>query len=127
MSEEDLRSDPSYSSYYYSNVNLNPRLPPPIMSREDRRFAQRLQGGNSAIGDRMKVNQTDSGGRGTSLFSMQPDFNSKKPETDSQADKVQGSVEWGGDGLIGLPGLGLGSKQKSLAKIFQVNELDKFV
>ncbi|KAL2490633.1 Pumilio3 [Abeliophyllum distichum] len=63
MSEEDLRSDPSYSSYYHSNVNLNPRLPPPIMSREDWRFAQRLQGGNSAIGDRRKVNQTDSGGR----------------------------------------------------------------
>ncbi|KAL2517154.1 Pumilio2 [Abeliophyllum distichum] len=127
MSEEDLRSDPSYSSYYYSNVNLNPKLPPPIMSREDWRFAQRLQGGNSAIGDRRKVNQTDSGGRGTSLFSMQPGFNSKKPETDSQADKVQGSVEWGGDGIIGLPGLGLGSKQKSLVEIFQVNELDKFV
>ncbi|KAL2455068.1 Pumilio2 [Abeliophyllum distichum] len=92
---------------------------PPIMSREDWRFAQRLQGGNSAIGDRRKVNQTDSGGEGTSLFSMPPGFNSKKPETDSQADKVQGSVEWGGDGLIGLPGLGLGSKQKSLAEIFQ--------
>ncbi|KAL2508417.1 Pumilio-like protein 2 [Forsythia ovata] len=119
VSEEDLRSDPAYSSYYYSNVNLNPRLPPPIMSREDWRFAQRLQGGNSAIGDRRKVNQTDSGGGGTSLFSMPPGFNSKKPETDSQADKVQGSVEWGGDGLIGLPGLGLGSKQKSLAEIFQ--------
>ncbi|KAL2491102.1 Pumilio1 [Abeliophyllum distichum] len=104
MSEEDLRSDPSYSSYYYSNVNLNPRLPPHIMSREDWRFAQRVQGGNSAIGDMRK-----------------------KPETDSQADKVQGSVEWGGDELIGLPGLGLGSKQKSLAEIFQVNELDKFV
>ncbi|KAF2311877.1 hypothetical protein GH714_027091 [Hevea brasiliensis] len=34
-------------------------------------------------------------------------------------DKVRGSTEWGGDGLIGLPGLGLGSKQKSLAEIFQ--------
>ncbi|KAI7984484.1 hypothetical protein LOK49_LG15G01352 [Camellia lanceoleosa] len=45
MSEEELRSDPAYLSYYYSNVNLNPRLPPPLMSKEDWRFAQRLQGG----------------------------------------------------------------------------------
>ncbi|XP_022847039.1 pumilio homolog 2-like isoform X2 [Olea europaea var. sylvestris] len=120
ISDEDLRSDPAYSSYYYSNVNLNPRLPPPLMSREDWRFAQRLQGGNSAIGDRRKVNnQSDGGDGGTSLFSMPPGFNSKNQETDNQADKVQGSVQWGGDGLIGLPGLGLGSKQKSLAEIFQ--------
>ncbi|GFZ19857.1 pumilio 3 [Actinidia rufa] len=91
MSEEELRSDPSYYlSYYYSNVNLNPRLPPPLLSKEDWRSAQRLQGGSSGlggIGDGRKVNKNDS--------------------------------EWGVDGLIGLPGLGLGGKQKSLAEIFQ--------
>ncbi|CBI16097.3 unnamed protein product, partial [Vitis vinifera] len=89
-SEEELRSDPAYLSYYYSNVNLNPRLPPPLLSKEDWRFAQRLKGGSSGlggIGDRRKMNRNDS--------------------------------EWGGDGLIGLSGLGLGSKQKSLAEIFQ--------
>ncbi|KAH6814149.1 pumilio 2 [Perilla frutescens var. frutescens] len=119
MSEEELRSDPAYLSYYYSNVNLNPRLPPPLLSREDWRFAQRLQGGSSAIGDKRKVNRNDSGnGSGRSLFSMPPGFNPKKQESESE-DKLQGSVEWGGDGLIGLPGLGLGSKQKSLAEIFQ--------
>ncbi|CAI9759154.1 unnamed protein product [Fraxinus pennsylvanica] len=119
MSDEDLRSDPLYSSYYYSNVNLNPRLPPPLTSREDWRFAQRLQVGNSANGDRRKAIQSDNGGGGTSLFSMPPGFNPKKQESDNQADKVQGSVEWGGGRLIGLPGLGLGNKQKSLAEIFQ--------
>ncbi|KAK4408802.1 Pumilio2 [Sesamum angolense] len=119
LSEEELRSDPAYLSYYYSNVNLNPRLPPPLLSKEDWRFAQRLQGGSSAIGDRRKVNRNDSGNGGRSLFSMPPGFNSKKQETETEKDKLQGSVEWGGDGLIGLPGLGLGSKQKSLAEIFQ--------
>ncbi|XP_042045164.1 pumilio homolog 2-like isoform X2 [Salvia splendens] len=117
MSEEELRSDPAYLSYYYSNVNLNPRLPPPLLSREDWRFAQRLQGGSSAIGDKRKVNRSDSGNGGRSMFSMPPGFIPKKQESENE-DKLQGSVEWG-DGLIGLPGLGLGSKQKSLAEIFQ--------
>ncbi|GFP97364.1 pumilio homolog 1 [Phtheirospermum japonicum] len=93
VSEEELRSDPAYLSYYYSNANLNPRLPPPLLSREDWRFAQR----SSAIGDWRKVNSG----------------NGERPGNE---DKLQ---EWGGDGLIGLPGLGLGSKQKSLAEIFQ--------
>ena len=120
-SEEELRSDPAYLSYYYSNVNLNPRLPPPLLSKEDWRFAQRLKGGASAlggIGDRRNVNIADDNGS-RSLFSTPPGFNLKqKSEVDSE--KIQGSAEWGGDGLIGLPGLGLGSKQKSLAEIFQV-------
>ncbi|XP_021640133.2 pumilio homolog 2 isoform X2 [Hevea brasiliensis] len=122
VSEEELRSDPAYLSYYYSNVNLNPRLPPPLLSREDWRFTQRLKGGGSSvlggIGDRRKVNSADNGS-GRSLFSMPPGFDSRKHEIEVQNDKVRGSTEWGGDGLIGLPGLGLGSKQKSLAEIFQ--------
>ena len=64
-SEEEVRSDPAYLSYYYSNVNLNPRLPPPLLSKEDWRFQQRLKGGASAlggIGDRRKVNRTDDNG-----------------------------------------------------------------
>ncbi|KAM7467880.1 hypothetical protein LguiB_015442 [Lonicera macranthoides] len=43
VSEEELRSDPAYISYYYSNVNLNPRLLHPLLSKEDWRFAQKLQ------------------------------------------------------------------------------------
>ncbi|KAJ4969975.1 hypothetical protein NE237_003074 [Protea cynaroides] len=121
FSEEQLRSDPAYLSYYYSNVNLNPRLPPPLLSKEDWRFAQRLQGGSSVIGgigDRRKVNRTDDGGS-RSLFSSQPGFNLQKEENEIELRKPQASSEWGGDGLIGLSGLGLGSRQKSLADIFQ--------
>lgn len=121
MSEEELRSDPAYLSYYYSNVNLNPRLPPPLLSKEDWRFSQRLQGGSSAIGDRRKVNKNDNGNGRRSPFPMPPGFNSKKAESENEMDTLQGSVEWGGDGLIGLPGLGLGSKKKSIAEMFQVH------
>ncbi|XP_077214553.1 pumilio homolog 2-like isoform X2 [Tasmannia lanceolata] len=123
LSEEELRSDPAYPSYYYSNVNLNPRLPPPVLSKEDWRLAQRLQAGGSGlggIGDRRKVNKVDDGGS-RSLFSLQPGFNSQKEECEVDSRKSQGS-EWferGGDGLIGLSGLALGGRQKSFADIFQ--------
>lgn len=126
MSEEELRSDPSYLSYYYTNVNLNPRLPPPLLSKEDWRFAQRLQGGNSVlggIGDKRKVNKTENG-PGRLPFLMPPGFSAKKEEREAEAEKVQGSADWGKDGLPGLPGIGLGAKQKSLAEIFQ-NDLGR--
>ncbi|GMH12737.1 hypothetical protein Nepgr_014578 [Nepenthes gracilis] len=121
MSEEELRSDPAYLSYYYSNANLNPRLPPPILSKEDWRFAQRLQGGSSVlggIGDRRKPNRIDNGA-GRSLFSMPPGFTSKKEEREVELEKGHNLSDWAKDGLIGLPGIGLGSKRKSLAEIFQ--------
>ncbi|KAI3811478.1 hypothetical protein L1987_21202 [Smallanthus sonchifolius] len=35
-SEEQLRADPYYSAYYSAHVNLNPRLPPPIISDQNR-------------------------------------------------------------------------------------------
>ncbi|CAN6820166.1 unnamed protein product [Brassica oleracea] len=34
-SEEEIRRDPAYVAYYLSNVTLNPRLPPPLISREN--------------------------------------------------------------------------------------------
>ncbi|XP_022755809.1 pumilio homolog 2-like isoform X2 [Durio zibethinus] len=120
-SEEELRSDPAYHSYYYSNVNLNPRLPPPLLSKEDWKFAQRLKGGSSVIGgigDRRKVNRANNGSS-SSLFSMPPGFDSRKQENELEAEKVHTSADWDGNGLIGLSGIGLGSKQKSLAEIFQ--------
>ncbi|CAI9787384.1 unnamed protein product [Fraxinus pennsylvanica] len=115
----DQRSDPADLSYYYSNVNLNPRLPSPLLSKEDWRFAERLQGGNSTIGDRRKLNRINTDGAEGSPFSMPTGFNSKNQESENE-------TEWDVDGLIVLPGLGLGSKQKSLAEIFQVNNLHKF-
>ncbi|CAA6655011.1 unnamed protein product [Spirodela intermedia] len=103
LSEEEIRSDPSYLSYYYSHVNLNPRLPPPVLSKEDWRFTQRLQAGSSALGG---IGDQRKAGRGM------------KVGTDrcSLCNRVVGS---GNDGLIGLSGLGLDGRQKSIADIFQ--------
>ena len=115
-SEEEIRADPSYVNYYYQNANLNPRLPPPLVSKEDWRFSQRMKGGLKVggIGDRRRLNGEggDEVGDGErSVFSGQGGvFNGKED-----------GVEWGGDdGLIGLPALGLGSRQRSIAEIFQV-------
>ena len=122
VSDEDLRSDPAYSSYYYSNVKLNPRLPPPLLSREDWRSTQRLKGGSlvvGGIGDRRKVDRAENGS-GRSLFAVPSRFESRKLETEVESEKGRGSVDWGGDGLIGLPGLALGSKQNILTEILQV-------
>ncbi|KAG6705805.1 hypothetical protein I3843_07G191400 [Carya illinoinensis] len=41
-SEEQLRADPAYLSYYLSNINLNPRLPLPLISSENRRVVRHI-------------------------------------------------------------------------------------
>ncbi|KNA13930.1 hypothetical protein SOVF_112030 [Spinacia oleracea] len=43
-SEEQMRTDPAYIAYYYANVNLNPRLPPPLISRGSRHLVQFMGG-----------------------------------------------------------------------------------
>eukprot|EP01018_Ginkgo_biloba_P012627 Gb_30039 [translate_table: standard] len=131
MSEDEIRSDPAYLDYYYSHVNLNPRLPPPLLSREDWRFAQRLQAGTAhgGIGDRRKFRSFDDG-NSKSLFSLQPVLPTHKEENESsELDKLsprglarQSSAEWvegGTDGLIGLSTGGLGSRRKSFADFLQ--------
>lgn len=94
VSEVELRSDPAYRSYYYQNVKLNPRLPHPLPSK-------------------MYETGGGGGGGGESLFAMQPDFGGLEEEKVMQG-------KWGGDGMVGYPGLGMGSKQKSNANVVQV-------
>src|SRR5690606_39044868 len=93
----------------------NPRLPPPLLSREDLRVAQRVKGSSNVlggIGDRRKVNDSQS------LFSMPPGFQQLKHQNDFEPEKTNtSSPEWDANGLIGLD---LGGKQKSFADIFQV-------
>ncbi|KAG8054772.1 hypothetical protein GUJ93_ZPchr0001g31710 [Zizania palustris] len=119
LSEDELRADPAYLSYYYSHGNLNPRLPPPVLSKEDWRSTQRLKAGVvGGIGDRRKVLQ-ETGHEpalGRSMFLQNSGFDQ---EEDTRKD-VGGAAEWvdgGGDGLIGLS---LG-RQRSFADILQDN------
>uniref|UniRef100_A0A7N0T6L7 PUM-HD domain-containing protein n=1 Tax=Kalanchoe fedtschenkoi TaxID=63787 RepID=A0A7N0T6L7_KALFE len=113
-SEEELRSDPAYANYYYRNANMNPRLPPPLVSKEDWRFAKRLEsGGLGGIRDRRKVNKTDGNGNGNENVSV---LGSDLGFIGGNEEK---SGDWGSDGLIGLPGFDLGNRPKSIAEIIQ--------
>jgi pumilio RNA-binding family len=132
LSEDEIRLHPAYLSYYYSHENVNPRLPPPLMSKEDWRVAQRFQIGGSSlggIGDRRKklVNDGDS----SSLFSMQPGLSVQQADNDlMELRNACGrnlsrptSSQWLGrssDCLIGLSSTGLGARRKSFADIVQV-------
>ncbi|ONK62223.1 uncharacterized protein A4U43_C07F1640 [Asparagus officinalis] len=93
LTEEELRSDPAYLSYYYSNVNLNPRLPPPVMSKEDWRFAQRLQAVGSSR-TRKSNNTVDNGEGSGSRFSTQPVFKPNIEEKAEWRDKERRWVDW---------------------------------
>lgn len=127
LTEEELRSHPMYLSYYYAHGNFNPRLPPPLLSKEDWRVAQWFQvGGSSAVGTRdwwMKNASSDSGS--SSLFSMQPGLGVNKDAESEMMEmrKVSDNAgEWinRSDGLIGLSAPGMGSRRKSFADILQV-------
>lgn len=119
LSEDELRADPAYLSYYYSHGNLNPRLPPPVLSKEDWRSTQRLKAGVvGGIGDGRKVSPEETGHEptvGRPVFSQNVGFD----QEEAARNDVGGAAEWvdgGGDGLIGLS---LG-RQRSFADILQV-------
>lgn len=134
LTEEEIRSHPAYLSYYYNNEHLNPRLPPPMVSKEDWRAAQRFQAVSGGIGDRRR--RPSEVGSGNSLFSMQPGAHESGGVKVALNDRVgrgernglarQQSSEWlgrGTDGLIGLSDVnGLGSRRKSFADALQVQK-----
>ncbi|KAJ8528836.1 hypothetical protein K7X08_030480 [Anisodus acutangulus] len=83
-SEDEIRSHLAYLSYYFSLENHNPRLPPPLLSREYWRVAQRVQaGGGSALGgvEGWRRNNLMDQGDGSSLFTtMQPGLSLQRTE-----------------------------------------------
>lgn len=131
LSEDEIRSHPAYLSYYYSHENINPRLPPPLVSKEDWRVAQRFQGGGSPLGGIADWRKKGvNGGDRSSLFSMQPGISVQQAENDLMELRNaarrnlsrDASAEWlerGSDRLIGVPAAGLGSRRKSFADILQ--------
>ncbi|KAI3873672.1 hypothetical protein MKX03_021057 [Papaver bracteatum] len=60
-SEEQFRADPAYLAYYFSNVNLNPRLPPPLVSRENKRLVRHIGG----YGNNRKLTSLDDSANGS--------------------------------------------------------------
>ncbi|CAL1387030.1 unnamed protein product [Linum trigynum] len=132
MTEDEIRLHPAYLSYYYSNDNINPRLPPPLLSKEDWRAAQRFQAAGSSfggIGD-LRKNNLVGDGDSSSLFSMQPGLSAQNAEKElmelRNANRTNFSRQTAGvwpdnnsDGLTGLQGSGIGTRRKSFADILQ--------
>lgn len=128
--ESKQRSSPEYLVYYYSNINLNPRLPPPLISWDNYRLAQRLQSGMGVggIGDKRKLRSMDDS-NSKSLFSSQPVLPTHREEPEPLDEENspmgnlarQSSSEWAerSDGLMGLAS-GLGARPKSLVDLIQV-------
>ncbi|KAL3520749.1 hypothetical protein ACH5RR_018898 [Cinchona calisaya] len=133
LTEEEIRSHPAYLAYYYSNENLNPRLPPPLLSREDWRIAQRVQaaGSNSigGIADLRNKNLFDDG-FGSLLLSMQHRLAMQKAEDElielrktavrnlSRKNSTE-YLEGSSSGSVGLSKSGMGMRRKSFADIVQ--------
>lgn len=130
--EEAQRADPKYLVYYYNNINLNPRLPPPLISWNNYRLAQRLQSGMGAGGlDKKKLRSMDDSSS-RSLFSSQPVLptHREEPEALEEDSSPMGALartvssDWAerGDSFMGLSS-GLGPRPKSLVDLIQVLEL----
>ncbi|XP_058113538.1 pumilio homolog 5 isoform X2 [Magnolia sinica] len=86
-SEEQLRADPAYVAYYWANVNLNPRLPPPLISRENRHLAHRIGG----FGDNRRLTSFDE----SSSRSLTRDvLSTHKEESEDERSPRQASSDW---------------------------------
>lgn len=134
FTEEEIRSHPAYLAYYYSNENSNPRLPQPLVSREDWKVAQRVHGGGGTtiggIGEWMRNKHlaNDGGGSSSSLFSMQPRIPIQKAEVEPielRKTAVRNlSRKSSTESLAALGGMpmksGMGMRRKSFADIVQV-------
>ncbi|KAL0538589.1 hypothetical protein IC582_022737 [Cucumis melo] len=135
LSEDEIRSHPDYLSYYYSNDYINPRLPPPLVSKEDWRVAQRFQGIGSSLGRQGDWNWKKSvdGNTSSSLFSMQPGSSVQRTDKNNGNAMEFGDAngknlprktlsEWhdrGREGFVGSGSNGLGARRKSFADIVQ--------
>lgn len=134
LSEEKIRSYPSYLRYYHSNEDSNPRLPLPALSKEDWLIARRFQAGASTfggVGDRRSVlgGETANGSEGL-LFSPHPGLPPRGVGGEQAKMRLglrrslyrQPPSEWGeleNDGLNGPAAMGL-SARKNFPDALQV-------
>jgi pumilio RNA-binding family len=97
--EQQQRSDSAYLIYHYTNINLNPRLPPPLISWENYRLAQRLQSGMEVVGGgigdkrRLRSRLDDScSSNSKSLFSTQPVLPTHREELEPLEDDIPSPI-----------------------------------
>ncbi|KAL2970730.1 hypothetical protein AAZX31_15G155900 [Glycine max] len=79
-SEEQLRADPAYLAYYNSNVNLNPRLPPPLTSWENRHLGRHI----ISFRNNWRMSTTDDSGK-SSLHLPQRTLSTHKEESEDDS------------------------------------------
>ncbi|XP_022716414.1 pumilio homolog 5 isoform X2 [Durio zibethinus] len=115
-SEEQLRSDPAYFAYYCSNINLNPRLPPPLISRENRRLARHIGG----FGNNWRATSVDDSGNGLPFYRSSLFPHKEEPEDDRSPG--QSSDKWVEDSTVSLleqDSASLTGRHKSLVDLIQ--------
>ncbi|PIA43873.1 hypothetical protein AQUCO_01800130v1 [Aquilegia coerulea] len=114
-SEEQLRSDPAYLAYYYSNVNLKPRLPPPLISRENRRLVRHIGG----FGSNWKMTSFDDSSNG-SLHLCQGTLTTHKEESEDDRSPRQVCGDWvERSAFLSGQYISLAGRHKSLVDLIQ--------
>ncbi|KAG9449274.1 hypothetical protein H6P81_009239 [Aristolochia fimbriata] len=115
--EEQLRADPAYLAYYSAHVNLNPRLPPPLVSREKRHLAHHASG----LGDNWRLTSFDDSTSG-SMFMPRAALSTHKEEPEEEKSPRLASDEWTGKGsgfLSGQYTTSSAARHKSLVDLIQ--------
>ncbi|KAF6141790.1 hypothetical protein GIB67_027968 [Kingdonia uniflora] len=116
-SEDQLRADPAYLAYYCSNVNLNPRLPPPLISRENRRLVRHIGG----FGNNWRLSSFDDTSHG-SLNLSQGSLSTHKEEPEEERSPRQVSDDWAQMTSTFIPGQSItfsAGRHKSLVDLIQ--------
>ncbi|KAG1326852.1 pumilio [Cocos nucifera] len=115
--EEKLRAHPAYLAYYCSNVNLNPRLPPPLISRENWHLVHHIGG----FGNGWRMPSFDDSGS-ASLFISRPTLSTHKEEPEDDRSprlETNGWQEKNADTIPGQSTSLLQGRHKSLVDLIQ--------
>ncbi|XP_039171758.1 pumilio homolog 5 isoform X2 [Eucalyptus grandis] len=114
--EEKLRSEPAYVNYYCSHVNLNPRLPPPLISRENLRLASHIGG----LGNSWRLTSFDDSSNGSLHLSRGSLFtHNEEPEDEKSQSHNNG---FGAESSIHMPiqnAVSSSARHKSLVDLIQ--------
>nr|XP_018673493.1 PREDICTED: pumilio homolog 5-like isoform X3 [Musa acuminata subsp. malaccensis] len=86
-SEEQLRAHPAYLAYYCTNGNLNPRLPPPLMSRETRHLMQHIGG----LGDNRRMPSFDVTSNASFFISLSALSTHNEEPEDDRSPRIESS------------------------------------
>ncbi|XP_039020763.1 pumilio homolog 5-like [Hibiscus syriacus] len=117
-SEVQLRSHPVCLAYYCSNINLNPRIPPPLISHENRRLACHI----GDIGNNWRATSMDDSGNGSLPF-FQTSLSTHKEEVENDRSTPRQALDkWAEDSNEPLLEQDLASfagRHKSLVDLIQ--------